>query len=88
MSVRGLSPRAGQPSGDHTVSEDTTLTSVREREAPGSNAAGPDNVQLTLPVCTFREQETEEKRRLLNFIVASASWKDGELSANLRPPLI
>src|SRR5438094_498482 len=34
----------------------------------------------------FREQGSEEKRRLLNFMVASASWKDGELSACLRPP--
>jgi site-specific DNA recombinase len=34
----------------------------------------------------FREQGSEEKRRLLNFMVASASWKDGELSASLRPP--
>jgi len=34
----------------------------------------------------FGEQGSEEKRRLLNFMVASASWKEGELSASLRPP--
>ena len=34
----------------------------------------------------FLEQKPEEKRRLLGFLVATASWKDGELSASLRPP--
>ena len=34
----------------------------------------------------FLEQKPEEKRRLLGFLVGTASWKDGELSASLRPP--
>ena len=34
----------------------------------------------------FLEQEPKEKRRLLDFIVSSASWKEGELSVNLRQP--
>jgi len=53
---------------------------------PRVKCRGPRNVLLTLPVYTFGEQGSDEKRRLLNFMVASASWKDGELSANLRPP--
>jgi hypothetical protein len=34
----------------------------------------------------FLEQEPKEKRRLLAFMVSSASWKEGELSVNLRQP--
>src|ERR1700694_5589093 len=34
----------------------------------------------------FLEQEPREKRRLLAFMVSSASWKEGELSVNLRQP--
>jgi len=34
----------------------------------------------------FIEQEPKEKRRLLAFMVSSASWKEGELSVNLRQP--
>jgi hypothetical protein len=34
----------------------------------------------------FLEQEPTEKRRLLAFMVSSASWKEGELSVNLRQP--
>jgi hypothetical protein len=34
----------------------------------------------------FLEQEPKEKRRLLEFMVSSASWKEGELSVNLRQP--
>ena len=34
----------------------------------------------------FIEQEPKEKRRLLEFMVSNASWKEGELSANLRQP--
>jgi site-specific DNA recombinase len=34
----------------------------------------------------FLEQEPKEKRRLLGFMVSSASWKEGELSVDLRQP--
>ena len=34
----------------------------------------------------FLEQEPKEKRRLLGFMVSSASWKGGDLSVNLRQP--
>jgi hypothetical protein len=34
----------------------------------------------------FLEQEPKEKRRLLEFMVSNASWKEGELSVNLRQP--
>jgi site-specific DNA recombinase len=34
----------------------------------------------------FLEQEPKERRRLLEFMVSSASWKEGELSVNLRQP--
>jgi hypothetical protein len=34
----------------------------------------------------FLEQEPTEKRRLLAFMVSSASWKEGELSVDLRQP--
>jgi len=34
----------------------------------------------------FLEQEPKEKRRLLAFVISSASWKEGELSVNLRQP--
>ena len=34
----------------------------------------------------FLEQEPKEKRRLLEFMVSSASWKEGELAVNLRQP--
>jgi hypothetical protein len=34
----------------------------------------------------FLEQEPEEKRPLLGFLVATASWKEGELSTSLGPP--
>jgi hypothetical protein len=34
----------------------------------------------------FIEQAPTEKRRLLEFMVSSASWKEGELSVTLRQP--
>jgi len=34
----------------------------------------------------FLEQEPQEKRRLLEFMVSNASWKEDELSVNLRQP--
>ena len=34
----------------------------------------------------FIQQDAPERRRLVNFVVSSASWKDGELSPRLRHP--
>lgn len=34
----------------------------------------------------FIQQDASERRRLLDFVVSSASWKDGELSTRLRQP--
>ncbi len=34
----------------------------------------------------FDRQEAREKRRLLDFVVSNCSWKDGELTADLRQP--
>jgi len=34
----------------------------------------------------FLEQEPQEKRRLLDFVVSNSTWRDGELTATLRHP--
>src|SRR6516162_2217515 len=34
----------------------------------------------------FEEQETREKRRLLNFVISNCTWKGGQLVADLRQP--
>jgi site-specific DNA recombinase len=34
----------------------------------------------------FERQESQEKRRLLNFVVSNCSWKGGELSVELHQP--
>ena len=34
----------------------------------------------------FEQQESREKRRLLDFLVSNCSWRDGELTVALRQP--
>ena len=34
----------------------------------------------------FEEQETRQKRRLLNLVLSNCTWKDGELAAEFRQP--
>jgi hypothetical protein len=34
----------------------------------------------------FEQQESREKRRLLDFLVSNCSWKNGELTVALRQP--
>ena len=34
----------------------------------------------------FEKQDSREKRRLLNFLVSNSSWRDGELTVQLRQP--
>jgi hypothetical protein len=36
----------------------------------------------------FAEQQPGQKRRLLNFLLASATWKDDELAAQFHEPFL
>src|SRR4029077_8903364 len=70
----------------------TVVSEVRHRRNGGSQFLNRafNRVQLLELASDAHElflgQEPMEKRRLLAFMVSSASWKEGELSVNLRQP--
>ena len=48
--------------------------------------AGWRRRQRTRPAVRPMQQEPNEKRRLLNFMVSNCTWKNGELQAAYRQP--